>query len=185
MKKYKISNLMQRYSITRQAVIKFIQKNLDSINRDGKIHAQKKNGEWVLDEEAVVIMDDLRDTGNITIVEENNEKIEELTLENTQLKEALISTQSKLIETQENLNINQNKIMSIQTELVETQKQLKSITLELKDNQNKVMLNEVEIKTSNRYAEELKIALSRITQLEEELSKLRKRGLLDRIFNKE
>ena len=70
---------MNRYGITRPGIIKFVQKNLEEINKN-EIYAQKKNGEWVFDDEAIAIIDKLRDTGNITIIEENSEIIEELNL---------------------------------------------------------------------------------------------------------
>ena len=178
MRKYhKISYLMERYSITRQGVIKFLQKNLEKINADSQ-HAQKKNGEWVFDDDAISIMDKLRDTGNITIVEENREIIEELSLENKQLKE-------KLIELYEKLSINQNKLELIQSELIKAQKQLIATEITLNETQKQLTTTEVNYNIKGQRIKELENASSKAMQLEEELNKLRKRGLLDRIFNRE
>ena len=111
MRRYKITDLMKRYNIgTPQGVRKFAKTNINEINADGEEHAKVIKGEWIFDEEAVRIMDGLRDTNNIMIIEENDEKLKELQNQNEQLKQFLMATQSKLIETQE--------------QLIESQKQL-------------------------------------------------------------
>ena len=70
MRIYKISDLMTRYGFTTpQGAIKFIQTNLSKINADGE-HAIKRNNKWTFDEKAISIMDNLRDTNRITIIEE-------------------------------------------------------------------------------------------------------------------
>ncbi|MBR1727919.1 MAG: hypothetical protein IJ728_00100 [Selenomonadaceae bacterium] len=61
MKTYRISDLIKRYSIrTPQGIRKFVKSNLVKINAEGE-HAKILRGEWVFDEEAVRIMDELRD----------------------------------------------------------------------------------------------------------------------------
>ena len=70
MRIYKISDLMTRYGFTTpQGALKFIQTNLSKINADGE-HTIKRNNKWTFDEKAISIMDNLRDTNRITIIEE-------------------------------------------------------------------------------------------------------------------
>lgn len=59
---YRVDDLMERYGISRVAVIKFLTKYLDRIN-EGDVHVKKVGREWVIDDEAVKLMDEIRNHG--------------------------------------------------------------------------------------------------------------------------
>ena len=99
-------------------------------------------------------------------------------LENENLKE-------KLIEIYEQLNIKQNQLENIQVKLIETQNKLMLTEGELNENQKILELTEVNEEVGRKYKEDLEKALLQVEQLKEEMYKLRKRGLFDRIFNRE
>ena len=174
---------MKRYNVTRQAINSFIKKNLDELNATGE-HARKKAGEWIFDKTAVDIMDDLRDTGNITIIEEDSEKVQKLTAENEQLKQLLIATQNKLITTKDELEIKQNQIISIQNELLTTQKQLNSKEIELENNRLQLASKEFDLKDKKRLFEELKEAQKALNEANATINNLRQRSLFGRLFNR-
>ena len=183
MKIYKVTDLMKRYNVTRQAINSFIKKNLEELNATGT-HARKKAGEWTFDEEAVRIMDDLRDTGNITIIEEDSERVQELIAENEQLKQLLIATQNKLISTKDELEIKQSQIIAIQNELLTTQKQLNSREIEIENNRQQLASNKLDLEGKKRLLEELKEAKKALNDANATINNLRQRSLFDRLFNR-
>ena len=174
---------MKRYNVSRQAINSFVKKNLDELNATGE-HARKKGGEWTFDKTALDIMDDMRDTGNITIIEEDSERVQELTAENEQLKQLLIATQNKLISTKDELEIKQNQIISIQNELLTTQKQLNSKEIELENNRLQLASNEFDLKEKKRLFEELREAKKALNDANATINNLRQRSLFDRLFNR-
>lgn len=176
--KYKIADLMRRYGITtRQGVTKFVNTYLEEINADGVKHARKERGEWVFDEEAVATLDKLRDTNNITIIEEDSERIQELTAEVEQLKTLLIATQNKLVATQEQL-------LATKDELNDTQKQLSTATVKTLETSQQLAVTKVEDKAKDKRIEELEIQVAEGQKAFETVRQLRQRGLIDRILNR-
>ncbi len=147
-----IKELANRYKITIQGIGKFVRKNLNKINKDGE-HA---NG-WIFDEEAVHIIDSLREVDRVAIIEEiESEKIEELKQEIDSLKNMLMMTQSQLIESQKETNLLQKELLQSKVKLVETEVSSQQIPV---------------LKAQNE-------------DLKEKLEKLKKRSLIERIINK-
>ena len=179
MRRYKIIDLMKRYNIgTPQGVRKFVKTNINEINADGEEHAKVIKGEWIFDEEAVRIMDDLRDTNNIMIIEENDEQLKELRDQNEQLKQFLMATQSKLIETQEQL-------IESQKQLSETQRQLTESERLRLTNHEQLTVTKVANKEQENRIVELESQVQQGLKAIETLEKLRNRSLFERLLNKD
>ena len=171
MKTYKVADLMQRYNIgTPQGIRKFVKSNLNKINAEGE-HAKIFRGEWVFDEEAVRIMDELRDTNSITIIEENAEQLEELRKQNEQLRNLLLATQTRLIETQE--------------QLIESQKQLSNSEQKLIANREQLTERKIALSSQKATIEELKTQLQQGLEAIETLKKIKQRNFLERLLDKD
>ena len=85
-----IKELANRYKITIQGMGKFVRKNLNKINEDDE-HAQNTKNGWIFDEEAVHIIDRLREVDRVAIIEEiESEKIKELKKEIDNLNVVLV-----------------------------------------------------------------------------------------------
>ena len=167
-----VTDLMKRYGILTSAGIrKFVIKHLDEINADGIEHARQTPEGWIFDAEAVRIIDGLRGFNQVTIIEqEESELVNELKAEIEQLKNLLLIAQSDLIQTQKLLQDNQTKLLTAENSSKDLMTDLK-----LEQTLHKVTkqkLNESEEKFSEQ-----------ITRLENQLEKVKNRGLLARIFN--
>ena len=122
-------------------------------------------------------MDELRDTNNIMIIEENDEQLKELREQNEQLKQFLMATQSKLIETQ-------GQLIESQKQLTETQKQLtESERLRLTNHEQLTVTKVANKEQENRIAK-LESQVQQGLRAMETLEKLRNRSLFERILNK-
>lgn len=85
-------NLAARYGVTKAAILAFVKSNLDVINRDGRNAYQTgTKKEWEFTEEAVRIIDKLRDVSS-SVVERpaDTERVQQLLIENSNLKTALL-----------------------------------------------------------------------------------------------
>lgn len=154
-----IKDLMQRYKITRPAVLHCIKKNISIINSNGE-HAKQTSEGWQFDAEAVRIIDELRGISQISILEESeSEIVKDLRNEIDELKKILMITQSKLIQAQENLTENQKLLFETKKKLLVAENQSKDSQVELK----------------------LEQALHNVTK--QQLEKIKNRNLIDRIFN--
>ena len=151
-----IKELANRYKITIQGMGKFVRKNLNKINKDDEHAKNTKNG-WIFDEEAVHIIDSLREVDRVAIIEEiESEKIKELGQEIDSLKNMLMMMQSQLIESQKETNLLQKELLQSKVKLIETEVSSQQIPV---------------LKAQNK-------------ELKEELEKLKKRSLMERILNK-
>lgn len=85
-------NLAVRYGVTKAAILAFVKSNLDVINRDGRNAYQTgTKKEWEFTEEAVHIIDKLRDVSS-SVAERpaDTERVQQLLIENSNLKTALL-----------------------------------------------------------------------------------------------
>lgn len=85
-------NLAARYGVTKAAILAFVKSNLDVINRDGRNAYQTgTKKEWEFTEEAVRIIDKLRDVSS-SVAERpaDTERVQQLLIENSNLKTALL-----------------------------------------------------------------------------------------------
>lgn len=85
-------NLADRYGVKKSTILTFVKKYLDVINRDGQNAYQTgTKKEWEFTEEAVRIIDRLRDVSS-SVAERpaDTERVQQLLIENSNLKTALL-----------------------------------------------------------------------------------------------
>lgn len=163
-----IKELMKRYDFkSSRGVRAFITRHLKEINADGVEHARQTTEGWQFDDTAVRIIDKLRGLSEVTIVErEESERVQELKDEVDNLKSLLLMTQNKLLQKQEELLSAKEKYLTAENS--STVEELKRKHLEEK-------LGEVQ--------SQLFVSQSQCKNLQSEVEKLKRRGLVSRIFN--
>jgi len=102
-----------------------------------------------------------------------SERIKELENENENLRQLLIIAQSKLIKVQEDLNENQKKLSDSTQKLLVAESQSKDSQVELRLEKEIHSLTKKQLEESNLQLSEMK----------NQLEKIKSRGLIDRIFN--
>lgn len=99
------TDLMDRYNLTRQAVLQYLAKHLDEVNTDGA-HAYKIKGDWQLDATALERLDKSRGYNtNLALEAEIRQKQREYELleEISSLKTAMLTVKEQYQQTKENL----------------------------------------------------------------------------------
>ena len=153
---------MERYGIKNSVSIrKFVVRHIEKINEGGEHAVQTPTG-WQFDEEAVKRIDDLRGRNKISVIEVEN------------LKSLLIATQTDLIQTQKVLQAQQTKLLA---DVDKT----KNYQAELKLEQELHKVTKKQLEESNRQRDNLK---QQLKDLQSEFEQIKKRSLVDRIFNK-
>ena len=172
---FNVNDLMSRYGIKNSASIrKFVMRHIEEINARGEHASQTPTG-WQFDEEAVKRIDDLRGRNKISVIEEQEtETVRELKNEIEKLKSLLIATQTDLIQTQKLLQTQQTKL------LADADKD-KNYQAELKLEQELHNITKKELDESNNQRDKL---TKQFTDIQNQLEKIKNRGLVDRIFNK-
>lgn len=93
-------NLADRYGISKTAILKFVRSNIDVINKEKENAYQSgTKGNWEFTEEAVRIIDKLRDVSS-SVVERpaDTERVQQLLVENSNLKTALLMARREVEE---------------------------------------------------------------------------------------
>ena len=88
---YTITDLMNRYNMTRQGVQQFLTRHLEELNTQGVEHATKIKGDWIIDSTALERLDNMRGyNDSVVLASEVKQltKIEELQQQIIELKEA-------------------------------------------------------------------------------------------------
>ena len=88
---YSITDLMNRYNMTRQGVQQFLTRHLSELNTQGVEHAAKVKGDWIIDSTALERLDAMRGyNDSVVLASEVKQlsKIEELQQQIIELKEA-------------------------------------------------------------------------------------------------
>ncbi|MBR6013556.1 MAG: hypothetical protein IK062_07235 [Selenomonadaceae bacterium] len=171
---YNIKDLMTRYSLTRQGVQYFVNKNLRIINSDCTEHAKQTSDGWQFDADAVRIIDELRGFSQVAILEQaESERVKELQSENENLRQLLLIAQSKLIKTQEDLTENQKLLSESDRKLLVAESQSKDSQAELK----------LEQALHNMTKQQVMDYKQKLDESNLQLEKIKNRGLIDRIFN--
>lgn len=88
---YTITDLMNRYNMTRQGVQQFLTRHLAELNTEGIEHVAKIKGDWVIDSTALERLDNMRGyNDSVVLASEVKQlsKIEELQQQIIELKEA-------------------------------------------------------------------------------------------------
>lgn len=169
---------MNRYKISKSGIRLFINRNLQKINSDGIEHAKQTSEGWIFDSEAVRIIDELHGFNQVAIVEQKeSERVQELQEEIKNLKNLLLVSQSQLIKVQADLNEIQKLLSISEQKLLSAESQSKDFQADLKI--TKAMLE----MTQKRDNEKLDEFQNKIEDATQEIDKLKKRGLIDRIFN--
>lgn len=169
-------DLMNRYKISKSGIRLFINRNLSKINADGIEHAKQTSEGWLFD--AVKRIDELRSFSQIAIVEQQeSETIKELQQESENLRQLLLIAQSKLIKVQENLNENQKLLSVSEQKLLSSESKSKDVQADLKVVQ--AMLD----MTKKQDKEKIDELRHQLEEAKQKIDKLKKRDLLDRIFN--
>jgi hypothetical protein len=91
---YTLTDLMERYNKTRQALQQYIVSHLQKLNSDGIEHVKKEKGDWKLDRKAVKKLDEMRGyNDSITLADEVQQKKKEAELlqEISNLKTAMLT----------------------------------------------------------------------------------------------
>ncbi|MBQ6975405.1 MAG: hypothetical protein IJQ16_02500, partial [Selenomonadaceae bacterium] len=93
---------------------------MNKINSNGVEHAKQTSEGWQFDAEAVKIIDELRGFSQVAVLAQiESERVKELQQENENLRQLLLLAQSKLIKTQENLQNNQQKLLTAENQAKE------------------------------------------------------------------
>ena len=162
-----IKELMKRYDISRQGIMSFVARHLEEINADGEEHAKQTIDGWQFDDTAIRIIDKLRGLSEVAIIErEESEQVQELKEEVDNLKSLLLMTQNKLVQKQEELTESQKQLMTAER---------KYLTAENSSNVEELKRQHLE--------EKLSATESQLRNLQGEVERLKKRGLVSRIFN--
>ena len=170
---------MNRYKISKSGIRLFINRNLQKINADGVEHAKQTADGWILDAEAVRIIDELRGFSQISVIaQEESERVKELQEEIENLKNLLLVSQSQLIKVQADLNETQKLLSISEQKLLTTESQSKDFQADLKVAQ---AMQEMIQKRDNEKIDEIQ---SRLKTAEQQIERLKKRGLFNRIFNR-
>ena len=176
-----IQELTERYNLKNtQTIRKFITRNLEKINKNGT-HAFHDSNGWQFDETAVEIIDKLRGISEVAIVErEESERLQELENEVDNLKSLLLMTQNKLLQKQEELTESHKLLL---------QSEKKYLTAETTSKDYQADLRVSELKRENLEEKLLSAELrsknleDKLKNLQAEMDKIKKRGLIDRVFN--
>lgn len=124
-KTYTVTDLMERYGLTRQAVLQYLSKHLEKVNADG-LHASKVKGDWQIDEKGLETIDKARGYNtNLALEAELRQKRreQELLEEISTLKTAMLTIKEKYQQNKEELykQLLQERERAHQAELLQLQ----------------------------------------------------------------
>lgn len=138
-------NLADRYGVKKSTILTFVKKYLDVINRDGQNAYQTgTKKEWEFTEEAVRIIDKLRDVSS-SVAERpaDTERVQQLLIENSNLKTALLLARRE-VEEQKDKVINLLETAPVK-ELAATQSDLAAQEKENENLRQKMAEQELQI----------------------------------------
>lgn len=154
-------NLAARYGVTKAAILAFVKSNLDVINRDGRNAYQTgTKKEWEFTEEAVHIIDKLRDVSS-SVAERpaDTERVQQLLIENSNLKTALLLARRE-VEEQKDKVINLletapvKELAAAQSDLAAQEKENESLRQKLAEQELQISLLRAEKEAVDRKYQE-------------------------------
>lgn len=154
-------NLAARYGITKAAILAFVKSNLDVINRDGRNAYQTgTKKEWEFTEEAVRIIDKLRDVSS-SVAERpaDTERVQQLLIENSNLKTALLLARRE-VEEQKDKVINLletapvKELAAAQSDLAAQEKENESLRQKMAEQELQISLLKAEKEEADRKYQE-------------------------------
>ena len=154
-------NLAARYGVTKAAILAFVKSNLDVINRDGRNAYQTgTKKEWEFTEEAVRIIDKLRDVSS-SVAERpaDTERVQQLLIENSNLKTALLLARRE-VEEQKDKVINLletapvKELAAAQSDLAAQEKENESLRQKIAEQELQISLLKAEKEEVDRKYQE-------------------------------
>lgn len=154
-------NLAARYGVTKAAILAFVKSNLDVINRDGQNAYQTgTKKEWEFTEEAVRIIDKLRDVSS-SVAERpaDTERVQQLLIENSNLKTALLMARRE-VEEQKDKVINLletapvKELAAAQSDLAVQEKENESLRQKMAEQELQISLLKAEKEEADRKYQE-------------------------------
>lgn len=154
-------NLAARYGVTKAAILAFVKSNLDVINRDGRNAYQTgTKKEWEFTEEAVRIIDRLRDVSS-SVAERpaDTERVQQLLIENSNLKTALLLARRE-VEEQKDKVINLletapvKELAAAQSDLAAQEKENESLRQKMAEQELQISLLKAEKEEADRKYQE-------------------------------
>lgn len=154
-------NLAVRYGVTKAAILAFVKSNLDVINRDGRNAYQTgTKKEWEFTEEAVHIIDKLRDVSS-SVAERpaDTERVQQLLIENSNLKTALLLARRE-VEEQKDKVINLletapvKELAAAQSDLAAQEKENESLRQKMAEQELQISLLKAEKEEVDRKYQE-------------------------------
>jgi hypothetical protein len=154
-------NLADRYGVKKSTILTFVKNYLDVINRDGQNAYQTgTKKEWEFTEEAVRIIDKLRDVSS-SVAERpaDTERVQQLLIENSNLKTALLLARRE-VEEQKDKVINLletapvKELAAAQSDLAAQEKENKSLRQKMAEQELQISLLKAEKEEADRKYQE-------------------------------
>lgn len=154
-------NLADRYGVKKSTILTFVKNYLDVINRDGQNAYQTgTKKEWEFTEEAVRIIDMLRDVSS-SVAERpaDTERVQQLLIENSNLKTALLLARRE-VEEQKDKVINLletapvKELAAAQSDLAAQEKENESLRQKMAEQELQISLLKAEKEEADRKYQE-------------------------------
>lgn len=154
-------NLADRYGVKKSTILTFVKNYLDVINRDGQNAYQTgTKKEWEFTEEAVRIIDKLRDVSS-SVAERpaDTERVQQLLIENSNLKTALLLARRE-VEEQKDKVINLletapvKELAAAQSDLAAQEKENESLRQKMAEQELQISLLKAEKEEADRKYQE-------------------------------
>lgn len=154
-------NLADRYGVKKSTILTFVKNYLDVINRDGQNAYQTgTKREWEFTEEAVRIIDKLRDVSS-SVAERpaDTERVQQLLIENSNLKTALLLARRE-VEEQKDKVINLletapvKELAAAQSDLAAQEKENESLRQKMAEQELQISLLKAEKEEADRKYQE-------------------------------
>lgn len=154
-------NLADRYGVKKSTILTFVKNYLDVINRDGQNAYQTgTKKEWEFTEEAVRIIDKLRDVSS-SVAERpaDTERVQQLLIENSNLKTALLLARRE-VEEQKDKVINLletapvKELAAAQSDLAAQEKENESLRQKMAEQELQISVLKAEKEEADRKYQE-------------------------------
>lgn len=154
-------NLADRYGVKKSTILTFVKNYLDVINRDGQNAYQTgTKKEWEFTEEAVRIIDKLRDVSS-SVAERpaDTERVQQLLIENSNLKTALLLARRE-VEEQKDKVINLletapvKELAAAQSDLAAQEKENENLRQKMAEQELQISLLKAEKEEADRKYQE-------------------------------
>lgn len=154
-------NLADRYGVKKSTILTFVKNYLDVINRDGQNAYQTgTKKEWEFTEEAVRIIDKLRDVSS-SVAERpaDTERVQQLLIENSNLKTALLMARREVEEQKDKLiNLLETapvkELAAAQSDLAAQEKENESLRQKMAEQELQISLLKAEKEEADRKYQE-------------------------------